>query len=369
MASASKMRWQLMADLCRASTSLLGYLLLSSFFWEQANRTSMKFSDVFDALSELLRERRRVYAHLLNLDNVKVVAYELARQRCQTQGQAAENGTTALPSEALPSMLCLSQDWTSAWLPYWANRIGMQPAYHRKLWEFAYIMQVLSEAGVMRAGTRGLGFGCGKEPLASLLVHAGCEIVATDLAAVDSRARGWSAGEQHADSLKSVWMPALCSHEEAETRLRFRPVDMNAVPADLYGKFDFCWSSCALEHLGSIERGLDFIRASARCLRPSGIGVHTTELKLDRGPTLETGATVLFQLQHFEELSRRLADDGVEMRPVSLRQGDPFMDGYVDVPPYPDPTTVGSTLSVLHLRLLIGAHRSTSIGIIMRRLT
>lgn len=328
----------------------------------------MKLSDVLGALGAVLRERRRVYAHLLNPDNVKVVAYELARQRCQAQGQAVEGRATVAPSDLLPSMLCLSQDWASTWLPYWADRIGMQPAYHRKLWEFAYIAQVLSEAGVMCAGIQGLGFGCGKEPLASLFAHAGCEVLATDLEAVDSRAKGWSEGEQHADSLESIWMPALCSREEARARLRFRPVDMNAVPADLHGKFDFCWSSCALEHLGSIEQGLEFMRASAQCLRPGGIGVHTTELKLDTGQTLETGVTVLFQLRHFEELARRLAQDGVEMRPVSVRQGDPFMDGYVDVPPYPDPAKVGSTLSVLHLRLLIGAHQSTSIGIAMRRI-
>ena len=242
----------------------------------------------------------------------------------------------------------------------------MRPAFHRKLWEFAYIAQVLSEAGLLRPGAKGLGFGCGKEPLASLFVHAGCEVLATDLEASDSRAAAWSDGEQHADSIEQVWMPDLCSSEEASARLRFRAVDMNSVPADLGRSFDFCWSSCALEHLGSIERGLEFVRASARCLRPGGIGVHTTEFNLDAGPTLETGATVLFQARHFEELRRRLASDGVELRPIVLRDGDPFMDGYVDVPPYPDPKTVGSTLSVLHLRLMIGAYRSTSIGISMR---
>jgi len=31
------------------------------------------------------------------------------------------------------------------------------------------------------------------------------------------------------------------------------------LPADLTG-FDFCWSICALEHLGTIAQGLDFIK-------------------------------------------------------------------------------------------------------------
>ena len=326
----------------------------------------MRFFDVMGALAALLKQRRQVHAHLASPGNIKVVAYELARQRCARDRQPTPAEPAEAPRDLLPSALCLSQDWDSAWLPHWAGRIGMQPAYHRKLWEFAYIAQVLSEAGMLRAGMRGLSFGCGKEPLASLFVHLGCDVLATDLQSTDARARAWSQGEQHADSLESIWLPDLCSREEAMARLHFRSVDMNAVPADLHGKFDFCWSSCALEHLGSIDQGLEFVRAAARCLRPGGIAVHTTEFNLDPGPTIESGPTVLFQAQHFADLEARLAGDGVTMRPVAARQGDPFMDGYVDVPPYPDPAQVGSTLSVLHLRLLIGSFRSTSIGIAMR---
>jgi len=326
----------------------------------------MRLSAVTGALQALLQQRRQVHAHLRGPNNIKVVAYELARQRCLQEGRPLLADLAEVPADVLPSSICLSQDWDSAWLPYWAARIGMRPAYHRKLWEFAYISQVLSEAGMLREGMRGLSFGCGKEPLASLFVHEGSDVLATDLQSTDARAKGWSDGEQHADSLESIWMPGLCSREEATARLHFRSVDMNAIPEDLHQAFDFCWSSCALEHLGSIDRGLEFVRASARCLRLGGVAVHTTEFNLEPGPTIETGPTVLFQAEHFAELERRLASDGVEMRPIASRQGDPFLDGYVDVPPYPDPTQVGSTLSVLHLRLLIGAYRSTSIGIAMR---
>ena len=278
----------------------------------------------------------------------------------------AEGRGNLPPAIELSSLVCSSQDWSTTWLPYWAARCGMKPAMHRKLWEFAYIAQALRGSNMLRPEARGLGFGCGKEPLASLFVAEGCEVLATDLGAADAAAKGWSGGEQHAASLQNVWVPSLCSRAEADARLAFRAVDMNAVPADLDGAFDFCWSSCALEHLGSIERGLAFIERSSRCLRPGGIGVHTTEFNADPGETLEHGPTVLFQERHFAQLATRLADKGMEMRPILPRAGDPFLDGYVDVPPYPNPTEVGTTLSVLHLRLLIAAHRSTSIGIVVR---
>ena len=326
----------------------------------------MKVKDILDALRAGARRHRQFYAYLAGPENVKTVAYELARLRCEQHGMKAQGGGSLPPDIELPSLVCSSQDWCTPWLPYWAARCGMKPAMHRKLWEFAYIAQALRGSGMLRSGARGLGFGCGKEPLASLFVAEGCEVLATDLDAADATAKGWSGGEQHAASLQNVWMPSLCSRAEADARLTFRAVDMNAIPADLDGAFDFCWSSCALEHLGSIERGLAFIERSSRCLRPGGIGVHTTEFNADPGETIEHGPTVLFQQRHFAELATRLVDKGMAMRPILPRAGDPFLDGYVDVPPYPNPTEVGTTLSVLHLRLLIAAHRSTSIGIIVR---
>ena len=58
--------------------------------------------------------------------------------------------------------------------------------------------------------------------------------------------------------------------------MRFRAVDMNDIPPDLRG-FDFTWSSCALEHLGTLRAGADFVVEQMTCLRPGGVAVHTTE--------------------------------------------------------------------------------------------
>ena len=46
-------------------------------------------------------------------------------------------------------------------------------------------------------------------------------------------------------------------------RVSFRAVDMNTIAADLTD-FDFCWSSCCFEHLGSIDHGLQFIHNTMR---------------------------------------------------------------------------------------------------------
>jgi SAM-dependent methyltransferase len=293
-----------------------------------------------------------------------MVAYELARQRLVPLCGLPAGPT---PSSPLQSAVCSSADWSCHWLAHWAHRLGMQPALHRKIWEFAYICQALQCDDMLAVGRRGLGFGCGKEPLASLFVKLGCDVLATDLGAGDARAKGWMSNEQHAQSLDGVWMPELCSHEEARQRLQFRAVDMNQIPNDLATSFDFCWSACALEHLGSIDKGLQFIERSLECLKPGGVAVHTTELNLDDGATLDHHATVLFQKRHFELLTSRLREAGFDVAMPLLRDGDPFLDGYVDVPPYPDPVSVGRSLSVLHLRLAIGGFRTTSVGLVIRK--
>jgi SAM-dependent methyltransferase len=176
-----------------------------------------------------------------------------------------------------------------------------------------------------------------------------------------------SSNDQHAMSIEGIWMPELCSQEQAASHLRFRGLDMNEIATDLDGAFDFCWSACALEHLGSIGKGLGFIAQSLRTLRPGGIAVHTTELNLDSGGTLDHHSTVLFQLGHLEALAERLRQSGFEVAVPAIRDGHPFLDGFVDVPPYPAPSTVGQTLSVLHLRLAIAGYRTTSVGLVIRK--
>jgi SAM-dependent methyltransferase len=303
-----------------------------------------------------------------NAGNTKIVAYEIARQRMLSRGlQRGSPSEAPTLSQPLKSMVCMSADWDSEWLPYWAAAMDLQPALHRKIWEFAYIAQALSERNMLGSGRTALGFGCGREPLASLFAVKGCSVLATDLSTKDDRARSWNKGQQHADSPDSVWMPSICPEDIAKSNLRFQSVDMNAVPSEFHGRFDFCWSACALEHLGSIEKGLQFIRESCRCLKSGGVAVHTTELNLETDRTLDNHPTVLFERTHFGRLARELASEHVHVEPIVERIGDEFLDSYIDTPPYPSPRTVGSTMSMLHLRLVVASFRTTSVGVIITK--
>jgi len=184
-----------------------------------------------------------------------------------------------------------------------------RPRLHRKQWELIYILRAIELVGGLAAGCRGLGFGVGREKLTSLLAAHDVQVVATDLPA-DSGDGHWAGGPQHAASLEATHRPELVSMETFRKNVQFRPVNMRAIPDDLTG-FDYCWSACALEHLGGLEAGFDFIRASLECLRPGGLAVHTTEFNLgSESETLTAGGTVVYREKDITAFAKRLTDEG-----------------------------------------------------------
>jgi len=253
---------------------------------------------------------------------------------------------------------CRQADFETRWLPYWADRLGERLRYHRKLWEFVFIAQALHERRLLRAGSRGLGFGVGREPLVAYFAARGCRITATDMAPEQAADAGWTTTDQHAEGKAALARPDLCEPDVFETSVDFRVVDMNVVPDDLTGH-DFCWSACALEHLGSLEAGMAFIERSMDTLTPGGFAVHTTELNLTSDVySLETGGTVLYRRRDLIALAERLTAAGHTVAPLDFDAGGGPIDTFVDVPPYgPEP----------HLRLALGGFATTSFGLIIQK--
>lgn len=239
----------------------------------------------------------------------------------------------------------------------WVAQLRLPAIRHRKYWEFAFIMQALEEQGMLATGKRGLGFGVGKEPLGALMVTRGCEIVASDAPTDAALAAGWGANDEHASGLAALNERQICDAETFAALASFRVIDMNHIPEDACD-FDFCWSSCALEHLGSIEHGLAFIEASLSCLRPGGIAVHTTEFNLSSdAETVDHSSTVLFRRQDIDRLLGRLRDAGHHVE-MNYNPGSGELDQYIDLPPFQlDP----------HIKLILGAFVSTSIGVLVRK--
>ncbi|PZO41442.1 MAG: hypothetical protein DCF19_09560 [Pseudanabaena frigida] len=290
--------------------------------------------------------------------NIKALGDEYARS-LQKSLKIPDN--LSLTTVGLVSKACQQQDIESEWLAYWSQQMGITVAYQRKLWEHCYILQVMYEYNLLKPRLKGIGFGCGEEPLPSLLVSYDIEITVTDLNPEESSAKGWIDTNQNASSKEKIWRSKLCMQELFEKNVSLRYVDMNNIPTDLDGKYDFCWSSCALEHLGSIENGLHFIENSLNTLLAGGVSIHTTEFNyLEEEETIDNWRTVLFRKKDFTKLFQKLTAQGHQVAPLDFDIGTGFLDKFIDIPPYTEELHA-------HLKLLLDGFTTTSFGIVIRK--
>lgn len=254
--------------------------------------------------------------------------------------------------------LCRQDMFNQPYFHYWCSRIQEPVRYHRKQWEFVFILQAAWERGLLTSGRRALGFGVGTEPLSAVFASHGMNVTATDMAVSEMEAAGWQATDQHADGKAALRHKGICPPDLFETNVEFRSCDMNAVPDDLTG-YDLCWSACALEHLGSIEKGLAFIERSLECLSPGGWAIHTTEYNLSSNSgTIDKEITVLFRRCDIDELVARLRAKGHEVAAIDWTEGSDPVDQYIDLPPY---------RSEPHLSTAIAGYKCTSIGLAIRK--
>lgn len=299
--------------------------------------------------------------------NIKAFGYELARKLADALPIPQD---TAPRHVGLASKASVQADLESDWAAHWSAELKVPIVFHRKLWESCYVLQAIHEEGHMRTGARGLGFGCGVEVLPSYLASHDVAVTVTDLAPASAQAAGWAATNQHVSNLEQTFHPHLVSRELFDRNIRLRDVDMTAIPDDLVD-YDFCWSTCALEHLGTIQAGLDFIENSLKTLRPGGLAVHTTEFNLDPdGPTIDNWPTVLFQQKHIEALAARLRAQGHDVATLDFDYGDKPMDRFIDIPPFTHnmPKKLEEWFGPsLHLKVSVDGFPCTCFGIIVRK--
>ena len=301
--------------------------------------------------------------------NIKNLGYEMARllagSRPAIEGAAANLQVTSRTTR--------QADFETPWFAYWCAQLKMAPIYHRKIWEYCFLLQSLHDEGLLVPGKTGLGFACGREPIPSYLASRGVIVTATDLAPEDVVSKGWDKTNEHAAGLETLWHPHLVDRDLFGKAVSFLHVDANRIPPSLAG-YDFCWSICALEHLGSIEKGLAFIENSLAVLRPGGVAIHTTEFNLDNeGPTIDNWLTVLFQRKHIEALAESLTAQGHDVAPLNFDFGDGPLDNFIDIPPYhwnsifdhPQPAVQLQHPS--HLKLAIDGFACTCFGLVVRK--
>jgi SAM-dependent methyltransferase len=259
------------------------------------------------------------------------------------------------------SKVCTQADMDSSWCAYWIAALKMKCIYHRKFWEYAYVAQALYNADMLQPGKKGIVFGCGREPLPALFASLGCKIIATDA----PPEKGWKGTTQYADSLEMLYFEKIVNKETFKNNVQLEYVDMNNIPSNFEGQYDFCWSICALEHLGSLENGLVFVERSLDLLKKGGIAVHTTEYNIsNEGDTISAGNSVLYQKKHIELFIQHLRSKGYVIEEPDFTLGNDAFDCFVDMPPY---DYDGYEHGGPHIKLLLDGYTSTCFGIIISK--
>lgn len=280
------------------------------------------------------------------------------------------------------SMLCRQEDFVSTWYRHWRQTIAegapaLEPdiqavwgvvwdgmkndkTMHRKLWEWCVIAQALEERGLLAPGHKGIGFAVGREPLASLFAKRGVELVASDFYG-NTGTVGWESTGQLGDSLENIHWPGIVSFEDFSAKVSYQNIDMRDLSQVPRGSFDFSWSSCSLEHLGSLEAGFQFLIASLECLRPGGVAVHTTEYNVSSNEdTIEVGDSVIYRKKDIEAFDLRLRNLSCAIEALDFNAGWEQHDIAFDYPPF-------YTHGRQHLKLELGDYISTSMLIIIRK--
>jgi SAM-dependent methyltransferase len=302
--------------------------------------------------------------------NTKTLGYQLAQTlqpRLTSADLSKEPANYGLVSKAVTQA-----DLEAPWFGYWCSELKETPRYHRKLWECAFVLQGLFERNLLDRGSEGIGFGCGKEPLASYFASKKMSVTVTDVDPAKVRDQGWIETGQHTSSKEDAFYPDIVSPDLFDRYVHHRYIDMNNIPA-VEKHFDFCWSMCALEHLGSIQNGLEFIKNSLSVLKPGGVAIHTTEFNyFAQDDTIDNGPTVLFLRKHFENLFRQLAADGHQFLGPDFDVGDGMLDRFIDIPPYSfgehnwfSREQWDNVNHSAHLKLAIDRFACTSFGLIV----
>lgn len=256
------------------------------------------------------------------------------------------------------SELCKAIHLQAGWYKRWCSELKEEPKFHRKQWEFVYVMQALWERGCIQKNKRGLVFAVGTEPGPSIFANYGCDILATDIFPEKGKAMGWTDANQLCFGIESLNTRGLCDDRTLKERIRYRPVDMNAIPADLVD-FDFNWSSCSFEHLGSIDKGIAFLKNQLQTLKPGGWAVHTTEYNISSDDqTIEKGDTVVFRKRDIDKVVAELRNMGHFVEEIDFSLGGEKEDFQVDFLPHQQK---------VHLKLQLGTYIVTSIGLIIQK--
>lgn len=242
---------------------------------------------------------------------------------------------------------------------YWCEALQCLARPHRKLWEFAAVLQAFYEGGVLTPGAKVMGLGVGDEPIPSYLASLGLDVVATDLPGVTNR--------------DLVMRPSMVDGATFDRHVEVSDVDIRRLDDVTLRDFDGIWSCNVINELQSTEAAAEAVIGSMDTLKPGGLAVHTTEFAFADDYPPQSPRALFFTRKFFQSLADGLNGRGHTVAPLSFDLGRDALDGYVDLEPfvvegaeaYEDLWREG--LGCPHLKVMSGGVLTTSFSLVVKR--
>jgi SAM-dependent methyltransferase len=170
------------------------------------------------------------------------------------------------------SKICDAADWFDPEIKFIIENELKEPArFHRKQWEFAMIFLTLKKNGLLNNKRVGLSLGGGNERVLYSIASHIKKLFVTDL--YDENTSWDCARTTDPDEFIKSSKPFQVDDE----KLRAMRMDMRFLEFE-DNKFDFCYSSCAIEHIGDYQDFLQHLNEVNRVLKQGGVYIFTTEL-------------------------------------------------------------------------------------------
>jgi SAM-dependent methyltransferase len=179
--------------------------------------------------------------------------------------------------------VCDAADWFDAdVLRIVRDELRETPRFHRKQWEFALVFRALQRLGLLERSHEGLVLGGGRERLLYAVAPRVRRLLVTDLYAPDTT---WSEARTD-DPDRYVREGAPFAADLGALEVRRMDMRELALPD---AAFDFAYSCCAIEHIGTEADFAFHLCEVARVLRPGGAYVFTTEFHHGRETLRDPG--------------------------------------------------------------------------------
>lgn len=262
------------------------------------------------------------------------------------------------------SKICDAADWFDPEVLEVIEKELQEPArFHRKQWEFAMIFLALRKLGFLKNSALGLSMGGGNERVLYSIARHIRRLTVTDL--YDSGTT-WDCART-ADPVE--YIRASKPFPVDDSKLQVLRMDMRNLKFE-DNSFDFCYSSCAFEHIGGHDDFVRHLNEVQRVLKPGGVYVFTTEFLF--GPdTIRDPNNYIFSGEY---LSRILQECRLEVavspnvRLTPHRSNFPLPHNIRNLAYYSgDHWLMPFLENYPHLQLLRGHHPFTSILLVLRK--